>query len=648
MHIKQLLPLLVSLPLLSACPPNEEEDRKNNPNLGNCQSQDLHTPETDFFTDISDPSGIREDNYDLSRTDIPINDHSRLAYADINGDGFDDMIFHSLFPNPQAGVPFEHLVFLNNQDGTFTNFSDASGLRDVQSAFFAFGDVDNDGDQDVFSGMDISLSGHSHQILLNDGEGHFTAKSSSGVESISGAVANAVFADFNGDAKLDLFVGVGSTMAAQPDKFFIGNGDGTFTDATSNMPGMPYQPSNGSVACDFDNDGDLDIFVSTYSISTANGLNALWENDGDANFTNVAIGKGFASQATGNPFGSASANDAVEPGRDASSYTGNNGFGIDCDDINNDGYLDIFMTAISHPDSGRQWGDPTQILINQGESGGYAFVSENTTRNYPYNEGDVDGATIDFDNDGLMDFSVSRDKKYENNYQDMDQKAYFGLIHQQKDGSVVNLGPNSGINHIDEGVSASLTECTSDAICPDGEQCLPLVANTRRCRNPCTATSECPEGELCHAKGFCKHFARMKNAQNHAWADIDRDGDLDLLVGGRDTGGGRPNFLFRNDIGHKNRWLAIEVKGDGDNVSRDAFGTRISIVFEDETLMREKKGGRGMYNSEDTRAQHFGFGDRGCDYTLEVRWPNGKTASFTPAQISENQFMTLTYPDQLQ
>jgi enediyne biosynthesis protein E4 len=645
MQIKWSFLVLFPFITFMGCPEDPPDEPKG-PQLGNCEVQELSTPGTQFFVEISVASGIQEDNYDETREDIPINDHSRLAFADINGDGYDDMVFHSLFPNPQAGIPFEHLVFVNNKDGTFTNFSDDSGLRDVQSAFFAFGDVDNDGDQDVFSGMDFAISGHTNQILLNDGEGHFTPKASSGVESVIGAVANAIFADFNGDAKQDLFIGIGSTLAAQPDKFFLGNGDGTFTDESSRMPNMPNQPSNGSVACDYDNDGDLDIFVSTYSISTSNGVNALWENDG-GNFTNVALGKGFASQATGNPFGSASANNAEEPGRDASSYTGNNGFGIDCDDINNDGNLDIFMTAISHPDS-RQWGDPTHILINQGKTGDYAFVSETTTRNYPYNEGDVDGATIDFDNDGRMDFSVSRDKKYEKNYTGIEQKAYFGLMHQQKDGSVVNLGPDSGINRIDEAASASQTDCTNDSVCPEGEACLPLVANTRRCRNPCETRSDCPAEELCHAKGFCKHFVRTKNAQNHAWADIDRDGDLDLLVGGRDTGGGRPNFLFRNDIGSKNRWLAIEIEGDGSNVTSDALGTRVSIQFDDETLMQEKKSGRGMYNSEDTRTLHFGLGDRDCNYTIEVRWPDGTTASFNPDQVAENSFMRLTYPDKLQ
>ncbi len=152
---------------------------------------------------------------------------------------------------------------------------------------------------------------------------------------------------------------------------------------------------------------------------------------------------------------------------------------------------------------------------------------------------------------------------------------------------------------------------------------------------------------MCHAKGFCKLYLSMKNAQNHAWSDIDHDGDLDLLVGGRDTGGGRPNFLFRNEIGHSNRWLAVRVEGDGQNVDRDAIGTRISIVFPTEQLVREKKSSRGMYNSEDTRVLHFGLGNRGCDFTMLVRWPNGQTAEFPASAIGEDHYLKVSYPDGL-
>ncbi|HEY0137543.1 MAG TPA: VCBS repeat-containing protein, partial [Nannocystis sp.] len=255
-----------------------------------CTPQPLVVPVKGFFADISDASGIRVDNFIKDPpVPIPINDHSRLGFADIDGDGFDDIVAHSLFPNPQKGIPFEHLVYRNKGDGTFEHFSDESGLRDIQAGFFAFGDVDNDGDQDCFAGLDIELEGEHNRLLLNDGAGHFTEKVDAGVDKVNLA-GNAVFADFNGDANLDIFVGNGQTGYLVADQLFFGYGDGTFQDVTSGfMKNAPAQPSNGSVACDYDDDGDLDIFVSTYGVSNFKGRNHLWENDGKGTMTEVAM-----------------------------------------------------------------------------------------------------------------------------------------------------------------------------------------------------------------------------------------------------------------------------------------------------------------------------------------------------------------------
>ena len=561
-----------------------------------CEPRAAVVPTQGFFVDVSDESGIRVDNFD---PDPPagtvINDHSRLAFADLNGDGFDDIVMHSLFPNADNGVPFEHLVFLNDGDGTFTDHSDASGLRNVQAGYFAFGDVDDDGDQDVFAGLDLDgYDGHTSAILLNDGAGHFTRVEGSGVEDAPYFVtANALFADFDADGHLDLFVGNGSTFAGAADFFYLGNGDGTFTPAFERLPGPPNQPSNGSTACDYDDDGDLDIFVSTYGVSVMQGRNHLWENDGTGHFTEVAEARGFAALATGNYFLSTTGfgTEAQTEG----AVVGSNGFGIDCADVDGDGDLDVFLTTISHPvdsDFSRKWSDPSQLLLNQGPEGGYAFVNAYLERGLPFNEGDVDGGTTDIDNDGRLDLSVSRDRKYEGAYSGDEQKAWFGLFHQQPDGTFASLGLASGIN------DAGDTE-----------------------------------------------LLRMKNAQNHAWSDIDNDGDLDLLVGGRDTGGGRPNFLFRNDVGHQNRWLKIRVVGDGDVITRDAFGTRVTLRASDRVIVREKKSSRGQYNSEDTRTLHFGLGDVPCDYTMEIRWPDGSLLALDRTKIGDDLDLTVRYPD---
>ncbi len=560
-----------------------------------CEPVPITTPGSGFFVDISDSSGIRVDNFikDPPKP-IPINDHSRLGFVDIDGDGFDDIVAHSLFPNPQSGIPFEHLVFRNLGDGTFEHFSDQSGLRDVQAGFFAFADIDNDGDQDCFAGLDIDLPGETNRIFLNDGEGHFSELPMAGVE-VSKRAANAVFADFNGDAKLDLFVGNGHTSYTVADQLFFGFGDGTFQDVTNvYMAGAKAQPTNGSVTCDLDDDGDLDIVVSTYGVSSLLGANHLWENDGSGKFSEVAVERGFASLATGNYYLASTGNGQdPEPDKGPGEYIGSNGFGLQCEDVSGDGLPDIFIATISHPvssDYKRTWSDPTQLLINQGPSNGYALVNEFLARGLPFNEGDVDASMIDFDNDGRLDLALSRDKKYEGNYSDVDQKSWFGLMHQGQDGSFTSLGPQSGIN--DD-------------------------------KDP---------------------YNRMKAAQNHAWSDIDHDGDLDLLVGGRDNGnGGRPNFLFRNELGEKNAWLAIRLSGDGVAINRDAIGARVSLRFDGWTVAREVKTGRGTYNSLDSRTLHFGLGDLGCDYEVEIRWPDGTLQTYAASDFPPGHYVHLDY-----
>jgi len=305
------------------------------------------------------------------------------------------------------------------------------------------------------------------------------------------------------------------------------------------------------------------------------GHNVLWENDATGRFTDVARERGFHAMPTGNYLlsGTGMGRDP-EPGKGPGEWVGGNGFGLQCEDVDNDGYLDVFQTNISHPnpgDYGRTWSDPTVLLINGGPAAGYAFENRFLDRGLPFNEGDVDGAMVDFDNDGRMDLSMSRDKKYEGAYSAIDQKSWFGLMHQLADGTFESVGYTSGIND------------------PGDDP-----------------------------------FNKMKMAQNHAWSDFDHDGDLDLLVGGRDTSGaGRPNFLFENRIGSENDWLIVWLVGDGERVNRDAIGARVVLRYGERLLMREVKSSRGMYNSMDMRSLHFGLGDLPCGFSMEVRWPDG-------------------------
>lgn len=530
-----------------------------------------------FLVDISQASGITKGNFVPNpASPIPINDHSRLAFADIDGDGRDDIVMHSLFPNANAGVPFEHLVFHNNGDKTFRDVSDESGLRGAQAAFFVFADVDNDGDQDCFAGLDIVLAGETSALYLNDGHGHFTKKQGSGLEAAS-LTANAVFGDFDNDGKLDMYAGNGSSLTAAPDQLFLGKGDGTFVEASTNLSARPNQPTNGVVACDYDGDGDLDLFVSHYGVSIGLGWRALWENDGTGHFTNVAKAHGFNALGTGNSYLASTGHGRDEQPDSPDKWVGANGFGIDCADVDGDGKLDIWQAAISHPvdaDYSRKWSDPSQLFLNKGDR----FEAATLDRGITFNEGDIDAAIVDFDNDGRLDLSVTRDKKYEGNYSNEAQKAWVGLFRQGEDGHFTGVG------------------------------------------------------------------GLMKAGQNHAWSDIDGDGDLDLVVGGRDNGdGGRANFLFENTVGSRNGWLGIRLHGDGVKVNRDAIGARVTVTVNGRRLVREVKSSRGTYSSADSRALLFGLGGAktAAGAAIEIRWPNGEVRHMTATET--NEYLTIDY-----
>lgn len=560
-----------------------------------CDATPLQTPGATTFVDISAASGIQANNFvPTPAAPIPINDHSRLAFIDLDGDGCDDIVAHDLFPNPKGGIPYTHLVQKNHCDGTFTDFAQESGLKDVQAGFFAFGDVDNDGDQDAFAGLDIPLPGLASSLWLNDGAGHFSRKANADVEGTLGDTyaANAVFADFDNDGTLDLFVGNGQTSYAVPDALYLGKGDGTFTDVSARLVAGPASPSNGSTACDYDNDGDLDIFVAVYGVSLGGAQNVLWQNDGHGTFTNVAVAAGFASLATGNYWIDATGKGTMaEPNKAPGQYIGSNAFGLACEDVDGDGYLDIAVSSISHPggDYSRTWSDPSVLLLNKGPSNGFTFENAWLARKLPYNEGDVDLALVDFDNDGRMDISLSRTDKYESAYSTENQKGWFGLMHHEMDGSFTILDRSVGLTDEDHGPG-------------------------------------------------------MKGAQNHAWSDIDRDGDLDLLIGARDQGGGRANLLFRNDLGSKHHWLGLTLVGDGAHVNRDAIGTRVTLTFADGSrVVREVKSSRGTYNAMDTRELLFGFGDRSCAYSIEIRWPDGTTKHLGGAELGIDMRATITY-----
>jgi enediyne biosynthesis protein E4 len=248
-----------------------------------------------------------------------------VAWGDYDNDGFIDLFV------PTATSSFggaNDLLYHNNGDGSFTRISNSIVTEDNlagQSAIW--GDYNNDGKLDLFA---TEVSGNRNLLYRNDGNGNFT-KITNTVSLEGGSSGGAVWADFDNDGYLDLFVGNfgGNSF------LYHNNGDGTFTKII-NSPVVLDGESGGCVAVDFDNDGWVDLVVPA-------ATNHLYHNNGDGTFTRVTTGP-LVTTAFPN-------------------WGGNNSFASA--DVNRDGFPDLLLV-----DNGGN----SQLYMNNGNSNNWLTV----------------------------------------------------------------------------------------------------------------------------------------------------------------------------------------------------------------------------------------------------------------------------------
>jgi hypothetical protein len=270
------------------------------------------------------------------------------TFADFSGDGFLDLFIGGVFPT-------EVSFFLNNGDGTFSNITGAVLGTAVPGNTFsaAFGDYDMDGDLDLFmthwgSG---TVNGTSQHLWRNNGDTTFTDVSiASGIASTYQGELDFTFspnfADINNDGYLDILLAADFVTS----QVFINQKNGTFVNTTdSNV--ITDENGMGAGVGDYDNDGDLDWFVSSIydpnMVAEANwGIsgNRLYRNNGDGTFDDVTVAAG------------------VEHGFW--------GWGSCFSDFNNDGNLDLLhVNGFGFDEDGLAaefFADPTRLFISNG------------------------------------------------------------------------------------------------------------------------------------------------------------------------------------------------------------------------------------------------------------------------------------------
>ena len=431
-------------------------------------------------------------------------------------------------------------LYRNKGNGTFTNINSTSGLKLAGDRHGSgWGDFDNDGDLDLFvtkgARHGTTLGTKKDELALNLGAGQFTnIAEAAGVTDTYGRGRSVAWGDYNNDGYLDLLLGNDKTDLA----LYKNNGDGTFTNVAT-QAGLGQLQYTECTFADYNNDGFPDIFCTDSGIDPLNN-DILLKNNKDGTFTNVSGRAGILPLS--------------------------NGRAIAWGDYDRDGNLDLFISRGTANEAVgqtlyRNKGDGTFTDVTA--QAGLGRISNNRA-----------AAWGDFDNDGYLDLYVV------NSGSDPVGKGGNYLYRNKKDGTFANVASSAGVDV--------------------------LVASRGR---------------------------------GAAWGDYDNDGFLDLFVtNGEDNTDFimGPQILYHNE-GNHNNWLKVKLVGTASN--RRGLGAKVVIQVDQTIQYRESNGGGGHFLSQGAEPLHFGLGQATLVSQITVKWPSGLKQNLN--NLSANQEITI-------
>lgn len=438
----------------------------------------------------------------------------------------------------------------------------------------AFGDYDNDGDEDLF----LSVDGQ-NRLFRNNGLGAFVdVTANAGLANTTHFSVGASFGDLDNDGDLDLYVvsfneGVPDELYRNDGPIGVG-GETVFTDITLAANITDEKSSRGVAFLDYDRDGLLDIYVNAIIPSDdVVGHDIFYHNLGNLQFESIALDIGL-DQAAGM------------------------GVGVTNTDVNNDNWPDIF--------TGNRSNDTNALYLNNADGTFTDIALAAGITSVGLGMGVI---SFDYDNDLDWDLYWTAFPGANNvpNALYQNQFSQTGVV------SFIDMAAVSGTE--DAGgwsIGANAADIDNDGwedfVVGDGadDSSTPSVLYRNNADGTFTEVTEVIDGAVFDGRGT-------------AFADWDGDGDMDLVIAGDNTVDDDTR-MWRNDSPNTNRWLQIKLEGTQSN--RSAIGAKVTVTTELGARMQMVSGGAGR-GSQNSLPLEFGLGQARQILRADVLWPSG-------------------------